>query len=85
MHMNSNKSVIVQLRVQLRHCVSSLNKWRLDLAVAGYYRPTDFIEMFGKLESYRHKSHGFSWHFAHYSDCIDNSIYYIIRNRPENA
>jgi FkbM family methyltransferase len=57
-----------------------LNCWRPDLAIAAYHRPKDFINLFEQLGKYGYHDRDFQWHFAHYSDCIDDSIYYVLRS-----
>ena len=50
-----------------------------DLAIAAYHRPSDFVNLFWQLGRYGYHDGNFEWHFAHYSDCIDDSIFYVIR------
>jgi FkbM family methyltransferase len=56
-----------------------LKQWEPDLAIAAYHRPADFIRLYEQLVSYGYKKQNFEWHFAHYSDCFDDSIFYVTR------
>jgi FkbM family methyltransferase len=56
-----------------------LTCWKPDLAIAAYHRPSDFVNLFRQLGRYGYHDGNFEWHFAHYSDCIDDSIFYVIR------
>jgi FkbM family methyltransferase len=55
-----------------------LTCWRPDLAIAAYHRPSDFVNLYAQLGRYGYHDVNFEWHFAHYSDCIDDSIFYVI-------
>ena len=57
-----------------------LTCWKPDLAIAAYHRPSDFVNLFWQLGRYGYHDGNFEWHFAHYSDCIDDSIFYVIRS-----
>jgi FkbM family methyltransferase len=56
-----------------------LNTWKPDLALAAYHRPNDFINLFYQLSCFGYCDGEFELHFAHYSDCLDDSIFYFIR------
>jgi FkbM family methyltransferase len=57
-----------------------LSCWRPDLAIAAYHRPSDFIKIFEQLGKYGYHDEDFQWHFAHYSDCLDDSIFYVLKS-----
>ena len=56
-----------------------LKFWKPDLALAAYHRPDDFINLYAQLGSVGYQEGNYEWHFAHYSDCLDDSILYVIR------
>ena len=56
-----------------------LKLWKPDLAIAAYHRPEDFISLYSQLKKYGYQAGDFEWHFAHYSDCFDDSIFYVTR------
>jgi len=63
----------------LEGCIELLNRWKPDLAIAAYHRPEDFVALFAQLGRYGYQKEDFKWNFAHYSDCIDDSIFYVTR------
>lgn len=63
----------------LEGCASLLQKSRPDLAIAAYHRPEDFLDLHAQLGHYGYHDDAFEWHFAHYSDCLDDSIFYVTR------
>jgi FkbM family methyltransferase len=63
----------------LEGCTVLLDTWMPDLAIAAYHRPEDFVSLYAQLRSYGYSKDDFDWHFAHYSDCLDDSIFYVIR------
>jgi FkbM family methyltransferase len=66
-------------------CSQVLSTWQPDLAIAAYHRPEDFVALSAQLSEYDFYSSEFQWHFAHYSDCLDDSIFYLIRSAPIDA
>jgi FkbM family methyltransferase len=48
-----------------------------DLAIAAYHRPQDLVALYHQITQLGYGEH-FQWHFGHYSDCIDDSIYYVL-------
>ena len=62
----------------LEGCTVLLDTCMPDLALAAYHRPEDFVALYAQLKSYGYAENKFQWHFAHYSDCLDDSIFYII-------
>ena len=63
----------------LEGCAQLLKKWKPDLAIAAYHRPDDFVSLYRHLGRYGYHDKDIEWHFAHYSDCLDDSILYAIR------
>jgi FkbM family methyltransferase len=63
----------------LEGCTVLLDTWKPDLALAAYHRPEDFVALYAQLKKYGYTDSEFQWHFVHYSDCLDDSIFYIIR------
>lgn len=62
----------------LEGCTVLLDSWKPDLALAAYHRPEDFVALYAQLKNYGYNDSKFQWHFAHYSDCLDDSIFYVI-------
>jgi len=60
-------------------CKVLLNKFRPDLAIAAYHRPEDFVQLFEQLLDEGYSSADFTWNFGHYSDVLDDSIFYLTR------
>ncbi|MFN9624326.1 MAG: FkbM family methyltransferase [Cyanobacteriota bacterium] len=54
-----------------------LKSGRPDLAIAAYHRPQDLIALPEQLNQIGYDS-SYQWHFGHYSDCIDDSIFYVL-------
>lgn len=69
----------------LEGCTELLKAWKPDLAIAAYHRPEDFVALYAQLGRYGYHAGDFEWHFAHYSDCLDDSIFYIIRSASKAA
>lgn len=65
----------------LEGCTNLLLKSRPDLAIAAYHRPEDFLDIHSQLGRYGYHDDSFEWHFAHYSDCLDDSILYVTRKK----
>lgn len=63
----------------LEGCSGLLTAWKPDLAIAAYHRPEDFVALYAQLGRYGYQDGDFVWHFAHYSDCLDDSIFYVTR------
>lgn len=63
----------------LEGCIGLLKTWKPDLAIAAYHRPEDFVALYAQLGRYGYQEGDFAWHFAHYSDCLDDSIFYVTR------
>ena len=61
-------------------CKVLLKKFRPDLAIAAYHRPEDFVHLFEQLLDEGYSSADFTWNFGHYSDVLDDSIFYLTRN-----
>jgi len=51
-----------------------------DLAIAAYHRPEDFVDLYAQIAGQGYANKDFTWHFGHYSECVDDSIFYVIRN-----
>lgn len=51
---------------------------RPDLAVAAYHKPGDLVDLYHQINELGYTSDSFDWHFGHYSDCIDDSIFYVL-------
>jgi FkbM family methyltransferase len=64
----------------LEGCNNILKRWQPDLAIAAYHQPEDLVALYAQIEAQRYGSGDFSWHFGHYSDCLDDSIFYVTRN-----
>jgi|GEM_PF-2718968 len=60
----------------LTGCARLLKDHRPDLALAAYHKPRDLIEIPAQLMELGY-DHKYEWHFGHYSDCIDDSIFYV--------
>jgi hypothetical protein len=56
-----------------------LEQYHPDLAIAAYHRPQDFVQLFEQLGTCGYHDKCYSWHVGHYSDCIDDSIFYVLR------
>lgn len=65
----------------LEGCSGLLQKYLPDLAIAAYHRPEDLVVLHQQIEQIGYHHDEFDWHFAHYSDCLDDSIFYIIRKQ----
>lgn len=63
----------------LEGCSKLLKSSRPDLAIAAYHRPEDFVDLYSQLGNYGYHDGTFEWSFAHYSDCLDDSIFYVTR------
>ena len=63
----------------LEGATNLLKLYKPDLAIAAYHRAEDFISLQAQLNSYGYLEANFEWHFAHYSDCLDDSIFYVTR------
>jgi hypothetical protein len=51
-----------------------------DLAIAGYHRPNDLVDLPEYLASVGYMGPAFHLHIAHYSECFDDTILYFLRN-----
>ncbi|MCP9860379.1 MULTISPECIES: FkbM family methyltransferase [unclassified Cyanobium] len=69
----------------LEGCTELLNTWKPDLAIAAYHRPEDFVALYAQLKKYGFYRREYQWHFVHYSDCLDDSIFYVIRSAPMDS
>jgi FkbM family methyltransferase len=56
-----------------------LRRWQPDLAIAAYHRPDDLVSLHQQIASFGYCEPGFALHFGHYSDCLDDSIFYVCR------
>jgi FkbM family methyltransferase len=56
-----------------------LRAHRPDLAVAAYHKPGDLVDLHRHIQDLGYADSDFDWHFGHYSDCIDDSIFYVLR------
>jgi FkbM family methyltransferase len=65
----------------LTGCRVLLKNSQPDLAIAAYHRPGDFVDLYKQILEHGYGGGNFTWHFGHYSDCLDDSIFYVIRNR----
>jgi FkbM family methyltransferase len=63
----------------LMGCKLLLNKFKPDLAIAAYHRPEDFVKLFKQIQSLGVSEDCYDWHFGHYSDCLDDSIFYCLK------
>jgi len=61
-------------------CKALLKNSRPDLAIAAYHRPEDFVDLYMQIVGEGYGNGDYTWHLGHYSDCIDDSIFYVIRN-----
>jgi len=59
-----------------------LRTHRPDLAIAAYHKPGDLVDLHRHIKALGYADSDFDWHFGHYSDCIDDSIFYVLR-KPE--
>lgn len=64
----------------LAGCKEILKRWQPDLAIAAYHRPEDLVSLYTQVEAQGYGNNDFNWHFGHYSDCLDDSIFYATRN-----
>jgi len=64
----------------LTGCKVLLETSRPDLAIAAYHRPEDFVDLYTQIVGEGYGNGDFTWHLGHYSDCLDDSIFYVIRN-----
>lgn len=64
----------------LTGCKAVLKESKPDLAIAAYHRPEDFVALFAQIQAEGYGNGDFSWHLGHYSDCLDDSIFYVTRN-----
>jgi len=64
----------------LAGCTALLKNFKPDLAIAAYHRPEDFVELYAQIVKEGYGNGDFTLHLGHYSDCIDDSIFYLIRN-----
>jgi FkbM family methyltransferase len=51
-----------------------------DLAIAGYHRPEDFSLLPTFLAGAGYMGSNCEFHVVHYSDCLDDTIFYFLRN-----
>jgi FkbM family methyltransferase len=51
-----------------------------DLAIAAYHRPDDFFQISEAISNLGYADGSFTWHIGHYSDCLDDTIFYAIRS-----
>jgi FkbM family methyltransferase len=56
-----------------------LRRWQPDLAIAAYHRPDDLVSLQRRIADFGYGAPGFGLHFGHYSDCLDDSIFYVCR------
>lgn len=56
-----------------------LRRWQPDLAIAAYHRPDDLVSLQRQVARFGYGAPGFALHFGHYSDCLDDSIFYVCR------
>jgi FkbM family methyltransferase len=56
-----------------------LRAHRPDLAIAAYHKPGDLVELHRHIKDLGYDDSDFDWHFGHYSDCIDDSIFFVLR------
>jgi hypothetical protein len=56
-----------------------LRAHRPDLPVAAYHKPGDLVDLHRHIKDLGYADSDFDWHFGHYSDCIDDSIFYVLR------
>lgn len=61
-------------------CKEVLRNFQPDLAIAAYHRPEDFVDLYEQIVAMGYGLGDFNWHFGHYSDCLDDSIFYVTRN-----
>jgi len=61
----------------LEGCTNILTRSKPDLAIAAYHRPQDLISIHRQLKNAGYNKNC-DWHFGHYSDCIDDSIFYVL-------
>lgn len=60
---------------------SLLKRWLPDLAVAAYHRPDDLVSLKHQIfDQLGYDALNFTLHFGHYSDCVDDSIFYVVKN-----
>lgn len=60
-----------------------LSTYRPDLAIAGYHRPLDLVEIPRFFDDGGHSGERPSLHLAHYSDCFDDTILYCLQRDPQ--
>jgi len=63
----------------LTGCEELLRRWLPDLAIAAYHRPEDIVSIWRQINAFGYSSQDFSFHFGHYSDCLDDSILYVCK------
>lgn len=63
----------------LQGCQNIVGTFGPDMAVAAYHRPDDLVEIPQCFAALGYRGTEFDLHFAHYSDCVDDSIFYLIR------
>ncbi len=63
----------------LAGCSKLLRRSRPDLAIAAYHRPDDFVSLYSLITNEGYSGEDFSWNIGHYSDCLDDSIFYVTR------
>ena len=59
---------------------SVVNKWKPDLAIACYHRPLDMLMLFNWMTENNLLEYYSGIEIAHYSDCLDDTIAYFIRD-----
>lgn len=64
----------------LAGCKKVLKKSRPDLAIAAYHRPEDLVVLYAQIVDQGYGDRDFTWNLGHYSDCLDDSIFYVTRN-----
>jgi len=55
-----------------------------DLAIAAYHRPEDLVALPGFLNDHGYSHPGFALHVGHYSDCLDDTILYWLKNKRDS-
>jgi hypothetical protein len=61
-------------------CKAVLKRSMPDLMIAAHHRPEDFVDLYSQIVGEGYGDGDFTWHLGHYSDCLDDSIFYVIRN-----
>lgn len=66
----------------LRGARRILSTYKPDLAIAGYHRPLDLVEIPGFFADVELSGERPVFHLAHYSDCFDDTILYCLQRCP---